>query len=428
MIFEYSSQQLPIGPASEKLGPKLREYKDLAVAGVGYLTPESFVKLTSDTDGLEKILIAANSLRTETLRTIFVVGIGGSSLGVRAVVDALPHLSGPKIIILDTIDHEKHNYVRALAATFESAGDFAVVLISKSGETTESIANFVSLKDILQSFENWESRVVVVTNDESRLMLLANESGYQSLAIPPQVGGRYSVFSAVGVLPLLLAGYPVEDMFEGAQEALALIGTPDDPTLRFCEDVDRGQNAGMRTLDFFFFDPRFESLGKWTRQLWGESLGKSTDREGRPVHKGILPTVSIGTEDLHSMLQFYFGGPRDRMTVFVPPSISLGAKVSEHPFNALIPGLEGRDMKEVLDAIYVGVRSAYREHGLAAMEVKPSDFGAKFIGAFMQWQMCAVAALGDSWDVNAFDQPNVEDYKKVTREILAKGMGENTNI
>lgn len=424
MILEYSSHQIPIGPASEKLAVELRAQALVAATKNDvYTSPKESIRLVRDTTMLDNTLTMVDQMNTDALKFVFLVGIGGSSLGTEAVIQALPKTGTdkyPEIIILDTIDAARLAFVSALiTASITSADDFCVTLISKSGGTTESLVNFAALVEMLRHVEGWEKRVVVITDDGSKLMEKATAEGYRTLAIPSVIGGRFSIFTPVGVFPLALAGYDVQGIFKGAEQLLSLLGTINDPTLHLAEDIDRGQRAGMRTLDFFLFDPSLEGLGKWSRQLWAESLGKGSDREGYPIHTGLLPTVSMGTEDLHSMLQFYFGGPRDRMTIFVPPPATVSEKIKPHPFNEFVPGIEGKTAHELLTAIYSGVRSAYREHGLATMEVSSADERAVFLGAFMQWQMCAVIALGEAWNINAFDQPNVEDYKKFTRDLLA---------
>lgn len=358
---------------------------------------------------------------TTSLRYIFVVGIGGSSLGSRAISEALsPTGDYIPIIYLESINSRNLNQVSKIIENISSSDEFVINLISKAGSTTETIANFSILSDLISHLRGWENRIVVTTTKESDLAKLAVKEGYKMLYIPKTISGRFSVFTHVGLFPLSLAGYHIKSILEGARSIGLEIGTASDPSRRFAEDVISSMGGGAHIIDFFFFNPELESLGKWARQLYAESLGKSQNILGKEVHTGITPTVTIGTEDLHSMLQLYFAGPRDRITLLIPPLPSKQYVIPPHPFTELIKGLEEANSNSVNNAIYDGVSSAFKENKLMHVEAHFSALNSEMIGMFMQWQMQVVASIASALNIFAFDQPNIEDYKKVTREILSR--------
>jgi len=259
---------------------------------------------------------------------LVVVGIGGSNLGTIAIQQAIlgrlynekdPSL---KVLYADTVDADQmYDIISIIEPVLKNNGHVLLCGISKSGGTTETIANFEVLVDLLESYEQHASDcVVIITDDQSKLWYHAQNNGYDVLTIPKKVGGRFSVFSSVGMFPLAMLGIDIEKLRSGAQDMI-----------KQCMSEDIKNNpAAMSALliyyhsinkknihDLFLFSTDLESIGKWYRQLMGESIGKEYDRQGKKVYTGITPTVSIGSVDLHSMAQLYLGGPFDKFTTFV---------------------------------------------------------------------------------------------------------------
>jgi glucose-6-phosphate isomerase len=420
MKFTYTGQHTFKGVLSGQAQKLIEEIHGFATRkGGAYKEQIEVLRTPFDGAILSDARAMAERMNTSSLEVIFVVGIGGSSLGTRAIIEAL-QASGEfiEVIFLESLSTRRLHAVRERVAQLRSADQFVVNVISKAGATTETIANFSILSGFLSHIKDWGTRVVVTTTPESELAKLAAKEKYAVLHMPPVISGRYSVFTAVGVFPLTLAGYPVQDILEGARGAQALLLTPHDPTRRLIEDIIGSLQHGGHIIDFFFFNGELEALGKWGRQLYAESLGKVHDRSGREVHTGITPTVSIGSEDLHSMVQLYYGGPRDRITVLIPPLSAEKHVVPKHPFTALVPGIEGKSTDEINKAICTGVAAAFRSYKIPAGEATFPALNAPMIGAFMQWQMQVVAVLAEHLNICAFDQPNVEDYKKVTHSLL----------
>ncbi len=392
-----------------------------------YKTHEHALRLPLDKHMLSDVTHMVQRYWNTQLRYIIVVGIGGSNLGAKAVYDAIRGTQDgmsdgyPKLIFLDTVSSRLLTDIeRMLEVEVSYPDEILVNLISKSGNTTESIANFEILYEYLaHRFPSIASRIVVTTDHNSKLWQLAEKNKISLLAIPKEVGGRFSVFSPVGLFPLALTGIDIEAFIEGGKDCLSLCFEKENHALRFAEAVYRAGRHGATIINFFFFDPEFESLGKWMRQLYGESLGKEKDKSGKVVRTGITPIVSIGSIDLHSMAQLYLGGPKDKFTLFVHAAHSSHFKVSSSGlFAELVPGIAEKSPESIMKAIYEGTKAAYHSHKLPYGEVILPSISPYTLGMLLQWQMLAMVYLGELMHVNIFDQPNVEDYKKVTREIL----------
>jgi glucose-6-phosphate isomerase len=227
------------------------------------------------------------------------------------------------------------------------------------------------------------------------------------------------VFTPVGLFPLALVGVDIQELLLGAKDFLRSNFSGENHSLRLAETIFRAHHDGAKLCNFFFFNPELESVGKWARQLYAESLGKEHDKTGKVVHSGLTPIVSIGSTDLHSVGQLYFGGPKDKFTLITyvkSPSRLVIPK--DGLFTSLVPGIGGRSPDEIMQAIYGGTVIAYNNHKLPYGEVMLPDISPYSLGMFLEWQMISVMYLAELFHVDAFDQPNVEDYKKVMRDIL----------
>lgn len=416
-----------IGKKREQLS-SYRDHLKEVIADGDYDAPEASVNLISD-DAYQK---AVREMASEFSKvgSVYVIGIGGSNLGTKAIYDAIRGTMDtyndalPKLFFADTVSDDLIARMTALISNNTDLGTIAVNLISKSGSTTESIANAEILCAVLeQKFgEEAKRRVVVTTDEDSPLWQRAQELGIKKLAIPKQVGGRYSVFSTVGMFPLALAGFDIDALLAGARGMRDLcIGEDENPAMISAAIAHAMYEEKNRINNNFFFAPELESIGKWYRQLMGESLGKEKNTHGETVHAGIVPVVTIGSADLHSMAQLYLGGPRVMYTTFVrvaTPSADAGQVPENGWWKDLVADLPGKRLSNIMDAISQGVTKAYRNAALPFTEVTLSSISERALGAYMQWKMMEMMYLAQLLDVNAFDQPNVEDYKKETREIL----------
>jgi glucose-6-phosphate isomerase len=363
----------------------------------------------------------ATQIKTNTLQYVVVIGIGGSNLGAQAVYDAVAGSMNllvdrlPKLLFLDTVSDERITSVTRTLERLPSRDDFAVIVISKSGTTTETIANMEILWAFLsEHFGDPRSRVVTITEEGSKLWNVAGEKKIARLPIPSMVGGRFSVFSAVGLLPLVLSGINVDELLEGARDAVRDNTSGDLETntaLASAIITDTHRRAGRTILNSFLFSPKLESLGKWHRQLLAESLGKDG--------KGITPIVSIGSTDLHSQAQLYFAGPDDKFTHLI---YSMSGDVNQVPQHLLFPGLvsdlQNKSLEQIMKAIVGGVKAAYASLKRPCVEIDLDGIGPCELGYYLQWRMIEVMYLSQLMRVNAFDQPEVELYKTHTRALL----------
>lgn len=322
---------------------------------------------------------------------IIVAGIGGSNLGAMAVWQALG--DGEGMVFAETLDARKLKRILALLKK-KNRKKAALLIISKSGTTAETIANAsVILRNLSKN-----DKVFAVTDEGSKLWRLAKEKKWEISVTPAEVAGRFSVFTPVGTLPLKLAGIKTSKFLAGSERAKKDKNAAE----KSAEEIFQNYKAGKTIHDIFIFEPDLEYLGKWYRQLIGESLGKDG--------KGMTPTVSIGTTDLHSVGQLYLGGPKDKFTTFI--------SVKNHDADFIVPDMAGKKFSEILAATLAGVKSAYKKQGLPFMEIELPDISEESLGYFMQMKMMETVHLGKLMGVNPFDQPQVELYKEETRKLL----------
>lgn len=410
---------------------QLKPYLDklCQIRSVGYNYPESFINLPFDKDVLASSEKMAKEKGGKNLKYIIIVGIGGSNLGALALYEAIfgkLHIAKaryPKMLFLDTNDQNTFEDVKEILSEVKDKNDFLINIISKSGATTETVANFEALRHFLESkFGNIKDRVVATTDVNSKLWDAAQKHGSSVLEIPQKVGGRFSVFSAVGIFPLMLAGINVGKLLQGAKAALELgLEYDSDKNLSLVSAVIAFSHYknGLNINNSFFFNPNFEGVGKWYRQLLAESLGKREDRNGNIVNIGITPIVSVGSTDLHSMAQLFLGGPKDKLTTFVYSPFENGVAVPEDILlEGLVENIAGKSFAKIMSAIYEGVKKSYTDNILPFIEIVFPSIDEYAVGYFMQFKMLEVIFLAELLNVDAFNQPSVEEYKKETRRLL----------
>lgn len=413
--------------ARNKLQPYLSRLGDIKQKG-SYDEPESSICLSADHE-LRKRVKALAEEKGAGVEHLIMVGIGGSNLGAEAVYQALGvrHQEGAvEVLFAETVDSLMLTRVARMFSTIEYPHQVLVVIASKSGRTTETIMNAdVIYRMLKERFdESARERVVVISDDGSALSELARKERLSSLSLPQKVGGRYSVLSAVGLFPLAVAGVDIDLFARGANSILEeMFNSEESAAFLSASAQAEGYEKKRRIHDMFVFDPSLETLGKWYRQLLGESIGKTVlghAGEGSERRIGITPTVSVGSTDLHSVGQLYFGGPKDeRFTTFVRRGSSKDFAFSDDGiFQDIVPDLRGESIESVLEALALGVEASYQNNSLPFIDVWFERVNEYELGAFMQWKMVEVMLLAQLLEVNAFDQPAVEDYKENTRRIL----------
>jgi len=400
------------------LEPYLERLNRVAEAD-NYMYEESSINLPFDAEIVEKVLKLREKYVSPKLRYILDIGIGGSNLGTKAIYDSMYGYFDlvepdrfPKMIFADTNDpafiYKLYEFLRT---HITDPREMVINAISKSGRTTETIVNL----DIITSNVPFaKDRLVITTDFNSDLWKTARSLDIDCLPIPGKVGGRYSVFSSVGLFPLACQGVDISELLKGAMEARreCLNKNPlKNPAAVSAIIIFANYIKGKLINDQFFFHPELESLGKWYRQLMAESIGKDG--------KGVTPTVSIGSTDLHSMGQLYLGGIKDKLFTFVStknPKIDIS--VPQEPLLEILSEVEEKTTSEVMNAILGGVKAAFLKHDLPFMEIMLDNISPLSLGQFMQFKMVEIMILGKLLGVNAFDQPSVESYKQETRKIL----------
>ncbi len=402
-----------------------------AASKMVYSDARASINLPVDEDNLKLAKRLANKHKKAVL--VVVVGIGGSNLGTWAVQEAvlgkLHNLNPgkkPQIVYADTVDPDSiSNIIGLVRSTINKRRHVVVNIVSKSGGTTETISIGEYIIEYLRRMgKDPRNHVVFTTDYDSKLWNFAYDNQYDALPMPKKVGGRFSVFSTVGLFPLALAGVNIRELLEGAAHMRAqCLRETDNPAIIRAAMLADSRNDGKNIADNFYFKLDFENLGKWYRQLMGESIGKEWDAEHKQqVWMGITPTVSLGTTDLHSMAQLYFGGPHDKFhTIYTVKNWNKDIKIPKKPmYSTLVPNIQGKKFTTIMDSVVKGVIAVLKKQNRPFCVVELPDSKEFAIGALMQLQMMEIMYLGAYFGLNPFDQPNVEAYKTETKRILAR--------
>lgn len=374
---------------------------------------------------LQKIKESAHKLASVS-EIIVVTGIGGSYLGARAVIEAL----GNSLIYLqDTKKHPLviyagHNisedYLADLLQLLNQK-EYSVVVISKSGTTTEPALAFRILKSHCeQKYGNKgaASRIVAIT-DESKgaLLQLAKSEGYPTFVIPDDVGGRFSVLTPVGLLPIAAAGFDIDALVKGAQDMRELCLNPnltENIALQYAIVRNLLYNKGFNIEILANYQPTMVYFSEWWKQLYGESEGKE--------HKGIFPASVTFSSDLHSMGQYIQQGERRLFETMLWVE-NVGAKVEiPHDPNNLdgLNFLAEKTIHQINHNAFLGTTLAHVDGGVPVMHLTIPQLSAYYIGQLIYFYEFACAVSGYMIDVNPFDQPGVEDYKRNMFALLGK--------
>ena len=363
------------------------------------------------------------------VQTIIVAGIGGSNLGTLAIMHAFRgrehnNVDDKEIYFAGTVDALSMQSLNKIIQRKQKQRKKVLLIgVSKSGGTTETIVNFQTLLSFHKKQKNWQNYTVCITRPESKFSKAATKLGLVQLEHPEKVGGRYSVFTVVGLFPLCVLGVPIRELLRGArdvqQDCLSTFALRNPAALSAAIQYYH-YKKGKNISNLFLYNPNLEYVGKWYRQLIAESVGKKHNRSGkRIVHAGITPVISVPA-DLHATVQLYFGGPKDKYTQFV--TVGNHADKAKIPrlkeFTDVVKDVQGKTLTEVMKAIELGVHLTYKKLKLPHTKVELERLDAYNIGGFLQYKMLEIIYLAYLMDVYPFDQPGVELYKKETRKIL----------
>ncbi|MEM1269597.1 MAG: glucose-6-phosphate isomerase [Bacteroidota bacterium] len=370
---------------------------------------------------LSDVEATAASIR-ENGDVLLCIGIGGSYLGAQAVIQALtPYFGGSGPEVLFAGHHISGAYLRQLLASLEGKSVY-VNVISKSGTTLEPALAFRFVRDWMEEhFDDADQRIIVTTDpDKGALNQLREEHPYKKYVIPPSVGGRFSVLTPVGLLPIAVAGIDIRTLFYGAVEACKRYATAsrDHAALEYAavRALLLDQGFGVETLAVF--EPSLRDFGSWWQQLYGESEGKE--------HTGLFPVVVQYSTDLHSLGQYMQEGQRIMIETFLMLEEDGGSQMTVRKDADNLDGLnylEGKSMTEVKRKAYEGTLKAHTDGGVPAMTIWLGRLDAQTLGECIYFFEHAVAVSGYLIGVNPFDQPGVEAYKKEMFRRLGKTSG-----
>lgn len=361
---------------------------------------------------------------------LLLIGIGGSSWGTIAIHTALNHTyhnewdHRPRFYVLDNSDPEElEDLLDGLDLTRT-----CVNVVSKSGTTPETLANFAIVLEALQQAvpTDWARRVVVTTDAapparEGLLLQMAAELGFHKLLIPPLVGGRFSLLTAVGLFPSALLGVPVRSLLAGAQATNQALLAPKSQLLRAIF-VSR---AFMRKLNrnimvLMPYHRRLRYLSNWYMQLWAESLGKKHNREGKVVHNGTTPLGALGAADQHSLNQLFIEGPPDKLITFL--------RVEQFQRSRPIPDLvrkyeplawlAGHSLADLINAEQQATAAALAREQRGSRTITLPKLTPEALGSLFQFFALETHIWGELDNINPFDQPGVELGKVLTRKSL----------
>ncbi|MBA2307566.1 hypothetical protein H0W26_05530 [Candidatus Dependentiae bacterium] len=397
-----------------------------------YETPYGCLYTPFDEGSFSACQTLAERLKTRNPTLFILVGIGGSNMGALAVVQAMKgsrYYEGPplRFYCADTIDNDAtKSLIREIERELEEGGVPVLCIITKSGSTTETLINGALLYECIKKYRplDYHEYIIVISDEGSALYSVADAMGCERLPVPPAVGGRYSVFSAVGMFPLMMMGIDGASFARGSRLMLERCLSKDsneNEAAASATTIFNAYLAGCVIHDIFVFSPALAMLGYWYKQLIGESLGKKHDSTGALVEVGISPTVSLGTVDLHSVVQLYLAGPRIRLTTFLSfDHEPTDLEVPDNHISGVLQGLAGRSVTFVKDTIQTGVMQAYATEKRPFMDLTLAYKSSEKLGEFMMMKMVETIFLARLFSINAFDQPAVELYKEQARKSARK--------
>ena len=413
---EYSSMQASVTAAHAQLRNKTGAGSDF----LGWTTlPEDY-----DKEEFARIKLAAEKIK-KTCDVFIVIGIGGSYLGARAVIEFLtsPNYNNIRKDTPDIYYAGCNISAASLAELVEICRDKDVCInvISKSGTTTEPAVAFRVFRELLETKygkEGAKDRIFVTTDrQKGTLKQLSTEAGYETFVVPDDVGGRYSVLTAVGLLPIAVAGISIDDLMKGANDA-RLAYTSDK-----IEENDAYKYAALRNILYrkgklveilVGYEPFQAMMNEWWKQLYGESEGKN--------NKGIYPSSVIFSTDLHSLGQYIQEGYRDLFeTVLAIGDTSVRFEIPNDPHN--IDGLNflsGMDLNDVKKTAMQGTLFAHVDGGVPNVVLELDERSPYALGYLIYFFELACAISGYILGVNPFNQPGVEAYKKNMFALLGK--------
>lgn len=373
-----------------------------------YHLPELGINLLSQISALED--------KFKHIKKVVLVGIGGSSLGVKALkcmLNSVKKSGARQLLFLDNVDPFSFEELASELNFSESL----FIISSKSGTTIETITLF---KCILAKFKptNLSSNFIVITDPNSVLETYAKEQNIEVFNIPKNVGGRFSVLSAIGLVPLMLCGYDAKALLEGAKECKdQFLQNSDDTLLQKAYHYATHKNAKINVI--FSYSDRFVEFNDWYVQLWAESLGK---KKGFKRY-GLTPVGLIGSRDQHSFLQLIMDGVKDKTVTFI--------KILDHDSDTTTPELSlsrlescdfvnGLSLSKLINAQCDATTHALIQEGISVDTIAINRLDERHAGYLIYYYELLTSATGIMLGINTYDQPGVEVGKRILKTMLKR--------
>ncbi len=375
------------------------------------------------------------SLVRNRFENILILGIGGSALGGLAVTEALlkPYWNllpeekrnnYPKIFFLDNIDPDQ---IVGLLEILDLKKTL-VNVITKSGSTAETMSQYMIVKDIMERElgDNYRRNIVATTDQKTGfLRLLAEQEGYKTFVVPDDVGGRFSIFSAVGLLPFALVGIDIDEIINGVKDMdLALKNTDifeniaaQNALIHYLLDTQKGKNLSVMMP----YSSRLKYVSDWFVQLWAESLGKETNREGEKINCGPTPLKALGVTDQHSQIQLYNEGPNNKIINFI--------RVEEFDNTLEIPDifdytglcyLGGKTINNLLNAEADSTKVALVDYQRPNVTINIPRVNGYYVAQLLYMLEIQTAIAGELYGIDTFNQPGVEQAKNYTYALMGR--------
>ncbi|MFA6131570.1 MAG: glucose-6-phosphate isomerase [Patescibacteria group bacterium] len=405
-LFHYYLSNMFVGLSKEQIsslsGKILRA--DDQLEKIKQSGKQGFFDLPFDKVGLKIIEQKAKAVQKKFKRLI-VIGIGGSDLGARAIWQAVP---GDKMELIFLSNPDPDTVAAVLSLPAKEWKKTAINVVSKSGSTLETMINFMTVRERLirsVGLKNHAAHIFVTTDKGSQLESWAKKQGYDILEHPKNVGGRFSVLSVVGLFPVACGGVPVAKLLAGA---------------RTIEILEPAKFAGLQFLHYQVgktinvlmpYSDRLACFADWYRQLWAESLGKN--------QLGPTPVAALGAIDQHSQIQLYNEGPNNKTITFIKVE-KFGARLKVPKG---MPGLEyaaGKNFSDIMHAGLEGTIGALTKNKRPSATLSIHSVSPEALGALFQFFMIATAYAGEFYGINAYNQPGVEEGKRLARLRLEK--------
>ncbi len=366
---------------------------------------------------------------------VLVLGIGGSALGAQALSEALlkPYWNLldkeqrenlPKIFFLDNIDPDQ---IKELLEILDLKKTL-VNVITKSGSTAETMSQFMIIKDKMHELlgDDYRKNIVATTDKQVGILRqLANEEGYKTFVVPDDVGGRFSVFSAVGLVPLALVGIDIDEIIRGIKIMDLTLKNTDinkniaaqNALIHYLMDKQKGKYLSVMMP----YSTRLKYVSDWYVQLWAESLGKEFDRDGNKINNGPTPIKALGATDQHSQIQLYNEGKNDKIITFI--------RVDEFDNELSIPNifeytglnyLGGKTINQLINAEADSTAVALADYKRPNLTIRLPKISEYYLAQLFYMFEMQTAIIGELYNIDAFNQPGVEQAKNYTYALMGR--------